>query len=357
MIRPTYFLILLLGIAIAPAGAVEPLPALLSKKADKSLLLDVARAGSRLVAVGERGHILLSDNEGRTWRQVPAPTRVMLSAVYFPTPEIGYAVGHDSTILGTRDGGATWTLLYFREFSGGDESAVSSSDEVDDATSEEDFYAEDQDEGARAVVSRDGVPLLDVWFSDASTGIAVGAYGLLLRTEDGGRTWVDRSEGMPNHEGWHLNAIAGVPGMPETVFIGGEKGTVYRSKDAGQSFVSLQAPASGSVFGLLSTSTKTIYVFGLQGEVLRSTRLGDSWERLDSGVTSGLNDGCVAASGAVVITGNAGVILTAANDGAPLVGHARADRQAVLSCAHVDGGLVLVGDGGVKRATPAARAL
>src|SRR5690349_8937389 len=46
-----------------------------ARLAAKSLLLDVARAGSRLVAVGDRGHVLLSDDEGGTWRQVIVPTR------------------------------------------------------------------------------------------------------------------------------------------------------------------------------------------------------------------------------------------------------------------------------------------
>lgn len=360
MIRPTHLLILLillLAVAMAPARAADPLPAVLSLKADRSLLLDVARAGSRLVAVGERGHILLSDDAGGTWRQVRVPTRVMLSAVYFPTPEVGFVVGHDSTVLGTRDAGETWSLQYFREFTGLVEEPASLDEDLDDEVSDEDFYAEEQSEESRGGVARDGVPLLDVWFADASTGVAVGAYGLLLRTEDGGRTWQDRSDSMPNRDGWHLNAIAGVPGMSDAVFIGGEKGTIYRSTDRGRTFVALSSPVSGSIFGLLSTSGKTLYAFGLQGEVIRSTRLGEAWDRLDSGVTSGLNDGCVAASGAVVITGNAGVILTAAHDDSPLVGHVRADRQAVLSCAQADRGLVLVGDGGVLRSTSGGNAL
>ena len=42
--------------------------------AAKSVILDVALAGDRLVAVGERGHIVLSDDYGMTWRQVPCPT-------------------------------------------------------------------------------------------------------------------------------------------------------------------------------------------------------------------------------------------------------------------------------------------
>ena len=32
-------------------------------------------------------------------------------------------------------------------------------------------------------------PLLDVWFDDADNGVIVGAFGLVLRTADGGSSW------------------------------------------------------------------------------------------------------------------------------------------------------------------------
>ena len=57
--------------------------AMMAPKAVKSLLLDVAKAGSRLVAVGERGHILVSDDNGQTWQQKPVPVNQMFNAVHF----------------------------------------------------------------------------------------------------------------------------------------------------------------------------------------------------------------------------------------------------------------------------------
>src|SRR5512147_1486030 len=55
-------------------------PAEIKPLASKFLLLDVVRSGSRYVAVGSRGGILLSD-DARTWRQVEVPTRATLTAV------------------------------------------------------------------------------------------------------------------------------------------------------------------------------------------------------------------------------------------------------------------------------------
>src|SRR3954471_6376540 len=127
-------------------------PAEIAPLAPASLLLDLAFAGERIVAVGERGHVLLSDDRGASWRQAKSvPTRDMLTAVYFADAQYGWAVGHDETILNTVDGGETWTRSH--------------------------FAPESQQ------------PLLDLWFANRVSGIAVGAYGAYLTTNDGGRSW------------------------------------------------------------------------------------------------------------------------------------------------------------------------
>ena len=135
-------------------------PAEIEPLAASSLLLDLAVAGTRLVAVGERGHVLLSDDQGATWRQAKSvPTRVMLTAVFFVDAQYGWAVGHDETILNTVDGGETWTRSH--------------------------FAPEAQQ------------PLLDLWFANRVSGIAVGAYGAYFTTNDGGRNWASAKFAPP----------------------------------------------------------------------------------------------------------------------------------------------------------------
>ena len=203
-------------------------PAELEPLAAASLLLELARAGSRLVAVGERGHVLLSDDDGASWRQAKSvPTRAMLTSVFFADGEYGWAVGHDETILNTVDGGETWTRSH---------------------------YAPDAQH-----------PLLDLWFANRVSGIAVGAYGAYLTTNDGGRTWNStRFEPppakVPTHDGeaapdegdlpldYHLNRIIGVGNR---LFIAGEAGQLYRSDDRGASWRVLPSPYEGSFFGLV----------------------------------------------------------------------------------------------------------
>ena len=63
--------------------------------AEKSLLLDGQVIGDRIIVVGERGHILLSEDHGVSWQQQEVPTRANLTSVFFIDPANGWAAGHD----------------------------------------------------------------------------------------------------------------------------------------------------------------------------------------------------------------------------------------------------------------------
>lgn len=291
-----------------------------SPKAVSSLLLDVVRAGKRLVAAGDRGHILYSDDEGRNWTQAKVPTRQMLTAVYFADEQHGWAVGHDALILATADAGQTWTVQY-----------------------------EEREREA---------PLLDVWFGDAQHGIAVGAYGALLETTDGGQHWNDVSDRLDNEDGYHLNAIAQVG--DRGLFIVGEMGGIFRSRDLGQSWERVESPYDGSFFGVLGgNDPEVVLAYGLRGHLFRSTDFGDSWQqiRLQNGggnvLEVGLADGARLPDGRVVVVGHGGSVLTSADQGRTFSYHARPDRLSLAGVAADNGGnLVLVGQGGVHLASP-----
>lgn len=190
---------------IGATGAGVRREALPSALAARSLLLDVELVGERLVAVGEWGHVVLSDDGGVTWRQARSvPTQATLTAVFFVTPEEGWAVGHDAVILHTRNAGETWAF----EHSAPDEE----------------------------------VPLLGVWFENRRHGFAVGAFGMMFETRDGGATWERRSLGSDDREDEHLNDV--FPGPDGSLLVAAEFGRVFRSKDGGASWERLQLPYS-----------------------------------------------------------------------------------------------------------------
>ncbi|MBN6772837.1 hypothetical protein JRG42_19750 [Pseudomonas granadensis] len=302
--------------AEAPADVVY---ATESAKAAKSLILDVVHAGTRLVAVGDRGHILYSDDQGKTWTQAKVPTRQLLTAVYFVDDQHGWAVGHDAQILASADGGLTWTKQF------------------------EDLKRES--------------PLLDVWFKDANSGFAVGAYGTLLGTTDGGKDWQDVSDRLDNEDQFHLNAIAAV--KDAGLFIVGESGSMFRSADDGQTWEKLEGPYEGSLFGVIGTAqAQTLLAYGLRGNLYRSTDFGSNWEQVElkaarGALEFGLSGGTLLADGSIVIVGNGGSVISSSDNGETFSVFNRPDRISLSSVAAAgDGNLILSGQGGVHLTQP-----
>jgi photosystem II stability/assembly factor-like uncharacterized protein len=314
-------LVLAMGLwanTVEAAASETPVYSTESAKAEKSLLLDVTRAGSRLIAVGDRGHILFSDDQGKSWTQSKVPTRQLLTAVYFVDDKHGWAVGHDAQILVSADGGVTWTKQF------------------------EDLQRE--------------APLLDVWFKDAQHGFAVGAYGALLETSDAGKQWNDVADRLDNEDQFHLNGIAQV--KDAGLFIVGEQGSMFRSSDDGQTWQKLEGPYQGSLFGVIGTAQpRTLLAYGLRGNLYRSTDFGDNWQQIElNGARGALEFGLASATllddGSLVLVGNGGTVLRSSDDGQTFSVYNRSDRIALAGVSGKNGdGLVLVGQGGVHLAS------
>ncbi|WP_219097415.1 YCF48-related protein [Pseudomonas sp. UMAB-40] len=303
----------------AAAPASDIVYAVESAKASKSLMLDVAHAGKRLVAVGDRGHILYSDDQGATWAQAKVPTRQLLTSVFFADDKHGWAVGHDAQILASEDGGATWTKQF------------------------EDLKRES--------------PLLDVWFQDVNSGFAVGAYGALLATTDGGKHWEDASDRLDNEDQYHLNGIAAV--KDAGLFIVGEQGSMFRSADWGQTWEKLEGPYQGSLFGVIGTAqANTLLAYGLRGNLFRSTDFGTTWEPVElkaarGALEFGLSGATLLDDGSIVIVGNGGSVIRSNDNGETFSVFNRPDRISVSAVtAAGNGNLILAGQGGVRVTSP-----
>jgi photosystem II stability/assembly factor-like uncharacterized protein len=303
----------------ADAPAADTAYSVESAKAAKSLMLDVVHAGKRLVAVGDRGHILYSDDQGSTWTQAKVPTRQLLTAVYFVDDRHGWAVGHDAQVLASTDGGVTWTKQF------------------------EDLKRES--------------PLLDVWFKDVNSGFAVGAYGALMETTDGGKHWEDASDRLDNEDQFHLNAIAAV--KDAGLFIVGEQGSMFRSADWGQTWEKLEGPYEGSLFGVIGTAQpNTLLAYGLRGNLYRSTDFGSTWEQVElqaarGSLEFGLSGATLLDDGSIVIVGNGGSVISSSDNGETFTVFNRPDRISVSAVtAAGNGNLILAGQGGVRATSP-----
>lgn len=305
-LRPRLAVLLLLFFGVSLLRAAESSE--LAPLAARSLLLDVAHAGNRLVAVGDHGHVLLSNDDGRTWRQVIVPTRAMLTAVAFGDTTHGWAVGHDGVILTTADAGVTWS----RQDHGDDLETI----------------------------------FLDVAAGEAGKVLAVGAYGKVRASRDGGQTW--QPDSITGDE-IHLNQLnAGVDG---TFYVAAESGTLltYSSKDP--KWRKRPLPYEGSLFGVLPLGDRSVLAYGLRGHVFASSDGGDTWTERDLSVPVLIMSGVRLKSGVIVLGGAAGNFFLS-KDGGRTFAHwqpvdYRGGAAALLETA--DGALLVAGENGVAR--------
>jgi len=297
------------GGALAVAqDETAPEAAVMAELASRTLTLDAFAVDGAYVAVGERGHILISTDGGESWQQQQVPTRTMLTGVFFHDRNLGWVVGHDSAILRTTDGGVKWELV---------------------------SWAPDDEN-----------PFFDVWFSDENNGVVIGAYGGYYETTDGGETWSSR---WISEDDWHLHKIA--RSENGRLYIAGEAGSIYRSDDDGENWVTLPTLYQGSYFGVLPLEGDSVLTFGLRGHLFRSDDAGENWEELETGTVAMLTDGQQLASGTVVITGLGGTVLTSSDGGHTFALHQQANRRGISAAVETgDGALLLVGEFGVKTA-------
>ena len=305
----------------AATAAAQPPMGEMQRLAPQSLILDVAQTAQRGVAVGERGHVLVSASR-RDWKQVEGvPTRATLTAVTAVGERV-WAVGHDTTILRSMDGGLSWRVQHQQIWN------------LDASMADPRF----------------GAPLLDVLFLDEDNGIAIGAYGMMLRTSDAGQNWelvdfaaavgasggtdeaaldeeIDEAEVVDEaagdeEESWtfddeeldlaeesdpHLNAITRTG--DGSLFIAAERGAAFRSRDNGQTWERLSLPYEGSMFGAIAYAEQHVLVYGLRGHVLETFDLGETWNEIDTGMELSLMGGAALENGGAILTGANGSVL------------------------------------------------
>lgn len=336
--------LLVCGPANAAPDALER-PAMESARASNRMLLAVTRAGQRLVSVGERGIILLSDDNGNTWRQAKVPVSVSLTNVRFVTATKGWAVGHSGVVLHSADGGDTWA----RQLDGAQAAALVLDMAKAKAAQGGETAGKQLAEAERLKAEGPDKPFLDVYFSDEKHGLIIGAYGLAFATEDGGQHWQAWSDRIPNPQGKHLYSIHS---SGNELFIAGEQGALFRSSDGGKSFAKVNTPYSGSYFGVLAGSKGELVVFGLRGNVYWSGDAGASWQKVDSGSPANLTDGVRLSDGTLLLVDQAGQVLQSSDQGRSFRRLPLADATPASGVAQAaDGSLIISGVRGMKRMT------
>lgn len=290
-------------------------------------------------AIGAKGTILKSNDGGTTWAELSSGTTKDLNSVFFIDTKIGYAVGCGGTIIKTTDGGGTWAALSsgttadlgYVYFSNLDTGFVVTNDYGDGQ------IHKTTNGGAtwtilncvtKDIQNSGGGRFLSGCFIDANTGFVVGRDGLIIKTNDGGKTWSDKNnnisldkitisltsphgevswKGLKGHEyigfssicitdsniGYAVGgSIAGSAGV-----VMGSFGTIIKTIDGGNSWSEIKIGTKeynqneSDIYEFYSVSfvdNKTGFVVGAKGRILKTIDGGVTWATIESGSTKSL---------------------------------------------------------------------
>lgn len=278
----------LVPLASAQAAPLEPAPAVASDHATQVTVLRATWAKDRVVAVGDHGIVLLSDDRGKSFRQAGSvPLSSALTGVSFADSSQGWAVGQWGAILHSGDGGNSW--------------------QVQRLSSEEDR------------------PLFAVHFFNARQGVAVGLWSLVMTTEDGGQTWTEQTvQAPPGASRADLNLMGLFADSHGGVYATAEQGQVLRSKDKGKSWSYLDTGYGGTLWSGAVLADGSLLVGGQRGTLLHGSADGQHWQRVSLESKSSITD--IAVSGRhVVVVGLDGLMVRSDDGGQSFKEQASAD--------------------------------
>ena len=310
---------LLLGALLIPCTLsyaatydVLKLPAAPTEFADKAALFVVKKFGNRYYAAGARGHIIYSDDGGKSWTQAAVPVRSTLLDIDFVNDKQGWAVGHEGVILHTSDGGATWELQYDGLRYGAEGLAYYT--KLAEESPDNEIYPAMIGEMEFAIEQGADKPFFGVNFYDEKRGHAAGAYGMIVETTDGGASWEPRLHNMDNDNFNHIFDFAPLSG--NRFFLAGEAGLLMigdPNNDIAARVTSV--PWEGSFFAAVDAADGAIVMGGLRGRMFRTADEGQTWTVVEKPETTAIVTLTRLADGTLVAGGSGGEILLSRDNG------------------------------------------
>lgn len=176
------------------------------------------------------------------WRAKRAPLEETITGISFPSPMVGFFVTSGGKFGMTSDGGEAWTVFSLSD---------------------------------KAIFE-------DVFFKNNDTGLAVGRFGRIYRTIDGGKQWEDRHL-KTDSTSWLTSVVF----LKDSVALAtglvpgaAKDGILYRSTDYGMNWTKVDI--SGIGFGELFYAKGSPVCFQSFGKLHYSTDQGATWQTLST---------------------------------------------------------------------------
>jgi photosystem II stability/assembly factor-like uncharacterized protein len=219
---------------------------------------------------------------GENWEDLPVDITGSLLSVHFPKTHTGYAVGfrrkdnfptpdYQSFIVKTINGGGSWIECHTFPWNSGYQNSVYFIN-VDTGYIAGDVILKTTDGGITWVTQNSGYDLNSIYFTDANTGFAVGYNGTILKTTDGGTNWVAQNSNSTRK----LSSVH-FPSADSGYVVGGDDydvSIILKTTNGGANWVTQD---SGTYANLLSVHFPTVdtgYAVGVGGTILKTVNGG-----------------------------------------------------------------------------------
>jgi photosystem II stability/assembly factor-like uncharacterized protein len=244
---------------------------------------------AHLWASGQAGEIAFSGDSGKTWQLQQSGVERQLLSIAFANPQRGLAVGDFGTLLRTENGGVTWNKV-----------ALPTDVRLPPDVAE--------------VVDPGDIVLYSVTFADAEHAWAVGEFGVILASGDGGASWQQQTNAAETslfgvsfadpRRGWAV-------GIDATLLATTDGGTTWRQE-------TVETP-KGIPLSLYDIQVRGTYgwAVGNSGFLLNSKDAGATWQLVNVPVQMGsswLRGLTLFPDGRGFIVGARGLVLSADRD-------------------------------------------
>jgi photosystem II stability/assembly factor-like uncharacterized protein len=229
---------------------------------------------------GPNGLVMRTTNGGAQWSIQSTPTSAFLKDIDFADSERGWAVGTGGTIIATTNGGQNWFLQNSGTTALLDAVSFVSATEGWAGGGSVMLHTSNGGQTWQPQSLPPGTSVFDIDFANAQVGGAAGFQLDIVRTFDGGESWLNEFNGVGNFEaisfGDALHAMA--VGTSGTIYYSDDGGASWQSRQNGARDIAVPAtgglsgsPWFGGIFALDSNLAWTA------GDVCYTTSGGEVW--------------------------------------------------------------------------------